>query len=178
MPDREETLISSRIIKLNRLREDGVDPYPPRFRLTCSSAAAIVQFETAEQKSGDDKGSEPSPHISLAGRIVSMRTMGRAAFLDLQDSSGIIQALLRQNVLGQGYDMLQQLDLGDHLGVTGPMIRTRTGQVTIEAHKLVLTSKGMRPLPEKYHGLRDVETRYRQRYLDLIANPEVMPVFA
>ena len=178
MPDREEGLLSSRAIKLNRLREDGVDPYPPRFRLTCNSAAAIAQFETTEQASGDGEDSETAPHISLAGRIVSMRTMGRAAFLDLQDSSGIIQALLRQNVLGQGYDMLQQLDLGDHLGVTGPMIRTRTGQVTIEVHKLVLTSKGMRPLPEKYHGLRDVETRYRQRYLDLIANPEVMPVFA
>jgi len=104
--------------------------------------------------------------------------MGRAAFLDLQDGSGNIQALLRQNVLGDGYDLLKDLDMGDHLGVVGPIIRTRTGEVTIEAHQITLTAKGMRPLPEKWHGLRDVETRYRQRYLDLIANPEVMPVFA
>ncbi|MEE3004752.1 MAG: lysine--tRNA ligase, partial [Chloroflexota bacterium] len=73
---------------------------------------------------------------------------------------------------------LKDLDLGDHLGVSGPVMRTRTGQVTIEAHELTITSKGMKPLPEKFHGLRDTETRYRQRYLDLIANPEVMPVFA
>jgi len=104
--------------------------------------------------------------------------MGRAAFLDLRDGSGTIQALLRQNVLGEAYELLKDLDLGDHLGVSGPVIRTRTGQITIEAHQLTITSKGMRPLPEKFHGLRDVETRHRQRYLDLIANPEVMPVFA
>ena len=107
-----------------------------------------------------------------------MRVMGRAAFLDIRDGSGTIQALLRENVLGDAYGLLKDLDLGDHLGVSGPVMRTRTGQVTIEAHELTITSKGMKPLPEKFHGLRDTETRYRQRYLDLIANPEVMPVFA
>ncbi|PKB69511.1 MAG: lysine--tRNA ligase, partial [SAR202 cluster bacterium Io17-Chloro-G5] len=113
-----------------------------------------------------------------AGRITSMRTMGKAAFLDLQDASGSIQALLRQNNLEDGFDLLKNLDIGDHLGVRGNLIRTRTGQVTIDALELTVTAKGMRPLPEKYHGLRDVETRYRQRYLDLIANQdEVMPVF-
>ena len=107
-----------------------------------------------------------------------MRTMGKAAFLDLQDASGSIQALLRQNNLEDGFDLLKDLDIGDHLGVRGNLIRTRTGQVTIDALELTVTAKGMRPLPEKYHGLRDVETRYRQRYLDLIANQEeVMPVF-
>ena len=107
-----------------------------------------------------------------------MRTMGKAAFLDLQDASGSIQALLRQNNLEDGFDLLKNLDIGDHLGVRGNLIRTRTGQVTIDALELTVTAKGMRPLPEKYHGLRDVETRYRQRYLDLIANQEeVMPVF-
>jgi lysyl-tRNA synthetase class 2 len=106
-----------------------------------------------------------------------MRAMGRAAFLDLRDGSGTIQALLRQNLLGESYELLKDLDLGDSLGVTGPIMRTRTGQVTIEVHQMTLLTKSMRPLPEKWHGLRDVETRYRQRYLDLIANPEVMPVF-
>ena len=175
MPDRDEGLLASRSSKLDRLRQHGIDPYPPRFFRTCDTATAIARFEQVE------RGEEPESSIqslSLAGRIMSMRVMGRAAFLDLQDGSGNIQALLRQNVLGDGYDLLKDLDMGDHLGVVGPIIRTRTGEVTIEAHQITLTAKGMRPLPEKWHGLRDVETRYRQRYLDLIANPDVMPVFA
>ena len=175
VPGREEGLLGSRHAKLDRLRQAGVDPYPPRFARTCDAATAIAQFEAAESQGQSDAAPE---HLSLGGRITSMRVMGRAAFLDLQDGSGTIQALLRQNVLGEGYELLRDLDIGDHLGVSGPVIRTRTGQVTIEAHQLAIISKGMRPLPEKYHGLRDVETRYRQRYLDLLANPEVMPVFA
>jgi lysyl-tRNA synthetase class 2 len=175
MPDREDGLLASRYSKLDHLRQSGIDPYPPRFVRTCDNAAAMAMFEAVE--SGDPPGSTTSS-ISLGGRIMSMRVMGRAAFLDLRDSSGTIQALLRENVLGEAYELLKDLDLGDHLGVAGPVIRTRTGQITIEAHELTITSKGMRPLPEKFHGLRDTETRYRQRYLDLIANPEVMPVFA
>ena len=175
MPDREEGLLASRYSKLDHLRQSGIDPYPPRFVRTCDNAAATAMFEAVE--SGDPPESATTS-VSLGGRIMSMRVMGRAAFLDLRDGSGTIQALLRQNVLGEAYELLKDLDLGDHLGVYGPVIRTRTGQITIEAHQLTITSKGMRPLPEKFHGLRDVETRYRQRYLDLIANPEVMPVFA
>ena len=175
MPDREEGLLASRYSKLDHLRQSGIDPYPPRFVRTCDNAAATAMFEAVE--SGDPPESATTS-VSLGGRIMSMRVMGRAAFLDLRDGSGTIQALLRQNVLGEAYELLKDLDLGDHLGVSGPVIRTRTGQITIEARQLTITSKGMRPLPEKFHGLRDVETRYRQRYLDLIANPEVMPVFA
>ena len=115
--------------------------------------------------------------ISLAGRIMAMRVMGKATFLDLKDASGTIQIMLRQNVLGEGYALLEDLDLGDIIGVTGPVMRTRTGQVTIEAHQLTLLTKTMRPMPEKWHGLRDQEVRYRQRYLDLIANPPVRQVF-
>ena len=104
--------------------------------------------------------------------------MGKAAFMDIRDASGVIQVLLRQNNLHEGFDLIKDLDLGDHLGVKGNLMRTRTGQVTIDALELTVTAKGMRPLPEKWHGLRDVETRYRQRYLDLIANQdEIMPVF-
>ena len=172
MPDREDGLLGSRQAKLNRLRQRGIDPYPPRFKPTSDAATAIADFEASEGKT------EPSgEEQALAGRIMSLRVMGRAAFLDLRDASGTIQALLRQNVLGEEYELLKDLDLGDFLGVTGIIIRTRTGQVTIEAHRLTLLSKGMRPLPEKWHGLRDVEIRYRQRYLDLIANPEVMDTF-
>jgi len=175
MPDREDGLLTSRYSKLDHLRQSGIDPYPPRFVRTCDNAAATAMFEAVES---DDTPETTTPSISLGGRIMSMRVMGRAAFLDIRDGSGTIQALLRENVLGDAYGLLKDLDLGDHLGVSGPVMRTRTGQVTIEAHELTITSKGMKPLPEKFHGLRDTETRYRQRYLDLIANPEVMPVFA
>jgi len=175
MPDREEGLLSSRYGKLDHLRQSGIDPYPPRFVRTCDNAAATAMFEAVES---DDTPETTTASITLGGRIMSMRVMGRAAFLDIRDGSGTIQALLRENVLGDAYELLKDLDLGDHLGVSGPVMRTRTGQVTIEAHELTITSKGMRPLPEKFHGLRDTDTRYRQRYLDLIANPEVMPVFA
>ena len=144
-------------------------------RRRSNTATATALFEAAE---GGDQDQGKLENVSLAGRITSMRTMGKAAFLDLQDASGSIQALLRQNNLEDGFDLLKNLDIGDHLGVRGNLIRTRTGQVTIDALELTVTAKGMRPLPEKYHGLRDVETRYRQRYLDLIANQEeVMPVF-
>ena len=175
MPDREDDLLASRQAKLERLRQQDIEPYPPRLKRTCDAASAIARFEAVER--GDAPESD-AQDLSLAGRIVSVRTMGRAAFLDLRDASGVVQVLLRQNVLGKEFDLLKNLDVGDHLGVEGPMIRTRTGQISIEAHRLTLASKGMRPLPEKWHGLRDVETRYRQRYLDLISNPEVMSVFA
>jgi len=167
--------LENRVTKLARIRANGLDPYPARFHRTFDSATATALFEELEETDPPD---ERLQNVSLAGRITSMRTMGKAAFLDLQDASGSIQALLRQNNLEDGFDLLKDLDIGDHLGVRGNLIRTRTGQVTIDALELTVTAKGMRPLPEKYHGLRDVETRYRQRYLDLIANQEeVMPVF-
>ena len=175
MPDREESLLGSRQAKLERLRQQGIDPYPPRLKRTCDVASAIALFEAVESGDQDEAAAKD---LSVAGRIVSVRDMGRAAFLDLRDSSGTLQALLRQNALGSNFDLLKDLDVGDHLGITGSMIRTRTGQVTIDAQELTLAAKGMRPLPEKFHGLRDVEIRYRQRYLDLVSNPEIMKVFA
>ena len=178
MQEREDTLIGSRIAKLERLREKGIDPYPPRYRRSADAATAVAEFEAWETAEGE-AGSEENlpPRHSLAGRIVSMRLMGRAAFLDLRDGSGVVQAMFRQNVLGEQYELLRDLDLGDFVGVTGGMLRTRTGEITIEAHQLTLLAKGMRPLPEKFHGLRDVEIRYRQRYLDLISDPEIMSAF-
>ena len=174
MPDREDSLLAARAAKLSHLRELGIDPYPPRFQRTCDTATAITRFEEWEHGAGPESAAQD---LELAGRITAVRNMGKAAFVDLQDASGAVQVLLRQNLLGDAFDLLQDLDVGDHLGVNGSMIRTRTGQATIEAHRLTVTAKGLRPLPEKWHGLRDVELRYRQRYLDLIANPEVMPVF-
>jgi len=175
MPEREDGLLASRLAKLQHLRDQGIDPYPPRLKRTCDAATAVARFEATERGEAPESTAED---LDLAGRIVSVRVMGRAAFLDLRDASGTVQALLRQNALGDEFELLKDLDVGDHLGVTGQMIRTRTGQVTIEAHHLTVAAKGMRPLPEKWHGLKDVEIRYRQRYLDLISNPDVMPVFA
>jgi len=153
MADQEDTLLSNRAAKLERMRADGIDPYPARFHRTCDAATASALFETVERGEQPDDKLE---NLSLAGRIVSMRTMGKAAFLDLQDASGRIQALLRQNNLNEGFDLLKNLDLGDHLGVRGNLIRTRTGEITIDALELTVTAKGMRPLPEKFHGLRDI----------------------
>ena len=109
-----EANLESRRAKLDRMRQRGVDPYPPRFGRSCTTAAAIASFETAESAGASWKQAE---NLSVAGRIVSMRVMGRAAFLDLRDSSGVLQAMLRQNVLGEEYALLQDLDLGDFLGV-------------------------------------------------------------
>ena len=170
----QDSFVANRAAKLGRLRERGIDPYPPRYRRSCDNATATATFaavESGERPDADAAG------LSLAGRIVSVRVMGRAAFLDLQDSSGSIQVLLRRNNMGEDFELLKDLDIGDHLGVEGDLIRTRTGEITIDASRATVIAKGMRPLPEKYHGLRDTETRYRQRYLDLIANRENMDVF-
>ena len=172
--EREDTFVANRAAKLQRLRERGIDPYPPRYRRTCDNAAAVALFEDMEAESRPAADAEG---LSLAGRVVAMRNMGRSAFLDLQDASGSIQAMFRRNNMGEGFELLRDLDIGDHLGVEGNLIRTRTGEVTIDATRAAVIAKGMRPLPEKYHGLRDTETRYRQRYLDLIANRENMDIF-
>ena len=172
--DMQDSFVTNRTAKLERLRERGIDPYPPRYPRTCDNATATATFvavESGERPDGDAEG------LSLAGRIVSVRVMGRAAFLDLQDASGSIQVLFRRNNVGEDFELLKDLDIGDHLGVEGNLIRTRTGEITIDASRAAVIAKGMRPLPEKYHGLRDTETRYRQRYLDLIANRENMDVF-
>ena len=170
----QDSFVANRQAKLERIRERGVDPYPPRFPRSYDNASAAALFAAVEA------GGRPETDAagrSLAGRIVSMRVMGRAAFLDLQDASGSIQIMLRRNRLGDDFDLLRDLDIGDHLGVAGDLIRTRTGEITLDAVRAVIIAKGLRPLPEKYHGLRDTETRYRQRYLDLIANRENMDVF-
>ena len=115
--------------------------------------------------------------VSVAGRIASLRGMGKVTFFDLTDGSGKIQAMLRSNILGDEYELVKELDLGDLVGVEGPIIKTRTGEITVEAQSHTLLSKSLRPLPEKWHGLRDIEQRYRQRYLDLIANADVKQIF-
>ena len=174
MPERGEELVRNRRDKLERLRQLGIDPFPPRYHRTCSASDAIALFQQEENRLGE--GAHTAP-VSVAGRIMSLRLMGKAAFLDLRDGSGKIQAHLRRDVLGDQYEHLKELDLGDFLGVSGPLFRTRTDEITVEAEQFSILAKSLRPLPEKWHGLRDIEQRYRQRYIDLISNPEVKTVF-
>ncbi len=165
-----------RLEKLERLRQLGVDPYPPRTTRTHTAAEAVALYETAEA----EEAPESLPvSLSLAGRLVSLRIMGRASFAHIQDGSGRIQIFLRQDTLGEeAYQFFKEFfDLGDFISVTGRLFRTRTGEITLEVHEYQLAAKSLHPLPEKWHGLRDTELRYRQRYLDLITNEETRRIF-
>src|ERR1700693_1442098 len=161
--------------KLTTLRSQGIEPYQSRFDRTHSSAAALTLCEQTE-KSG---GAEPrSARVALAGRLVAIRVMGKATFAHIQDFAGRIHLLAKvDKVVEEAYKRFTDLDLGDIVGVHGTLFRTKRGEITCELEDFVLLAKALRPLPEKYHGLKDKELRYRQRYLDLIANPEVMDVF-
>jgi len=157
-----------RLAKLARWRAAGVDPYPYRFTRTHEAAELQARFDALA-------GQE----VAVAGRLVGgRRDMGKAVFVHLQDGSGRIQLFARANVLGD--DQLawfKELDTGDFVGARGTLMRTRTGEVSVEVREFVLLAKGLRPLPEKWHGLTDEEKRYRQRYLDLISNPAVRETF-
>jgi len=160
-----------RHLKLQRIRERGIDPYPPRVERTHSIAQARAAFE---------KGQEEAPTmVKVVGRLMSIRVMGKSTFAHVEDGSGQIQIYLRQNVLGEEeYEFFKQdFDIGDFVGVEGRFFRTRTGEVTVEVQRFYMLTKSLKPLPEKWHGLRDVETRYRQRYVDLIVNQDVRRVF-
>ena len=173
MPEPENELVKVRLEKLARLRARGIEPYPHRYDRTHSTQEAIALFESREEREGGDTRTDD---VAVAGRIVGYRGMGRATFADLLDGFGRIQALFRENLLHDSYELLRDLDMGDWLGVRGALLRTRSGEITLEVHEFSLLCKSLRPLPEKWHGLADVETRYRQRYLDLVANDEARRV--
>ena len=169
MTQSEDELVQQRIAKLERLRALGIDPYPPRSHRTHTAAA--VHQRMAEP--GAD-----GAQVAVAGRIAAIRGMGRLTFAVLRDDTGEVQVSFRRDELGaERYALLKELDLGDFLGVEGALYRTRTEEDTVQAASLTVLAKAVRPPPEKWHGLRDVEQRYRQRYLDLIANAEVRAVF-
>ena len=124
------------------------------------------------EKENPDVEHNRTTKISTAGRIMAIRKMGNASFIDIQDGFGKLQTLLRKNVLNEKYNILETLDIGDWAGISGEMFKTRTGEITCECSEISLLSKSMHTLPEKWHGLTDTETRYRQRYLDLISNED------
>ena len=171
----ENRLIAERRTKLKALRGQGV-AFPNDFRR--GDYAGDLQAEyadaerwTAEALEGADR------QVALAGRILLKRVMGKASFVQVQDESGRIQLFLQANALGDTYTAFKGWDVGDIVGATGTLTRTRTGELSVKVDQLRLLTKSLRPLPDKFHGLADVEQRYRQRYVDLIVSPEAREVF-
>ena len=161
-------LIKVRHDKLKDLQEKGKDPFHiTKFDVNAHSQDVIDNFEELEGKD-----------VTIAGRIMAKRDMGKASFIHIQDQKGKIQSYVRRDELGdEDYAEFKKFDIGDIVGITGLVFRTQKGEISVRAHKVTLLSKSLQILPEKYHGLKDTEVRYRQRYLDLIVNPEVKDAF-
>ena len=163
-----DPLMKVRQEKLKALKESGLDPYPSGSYVRSHSA---LKIHSAFKEGQSEK-------VKIAGRLMSIRLHGKAAFGHLKDQTGQIQLYIKQDVIGEEtFEFFKELDIGDIVGVQGETFRTRRGEVTIQVENLTLLSKSLRPLPEKWHGLKDVEIRYRQRYVDLIVNDEVKEVF-
>lgn len=169
-------LVLDRLHKVEQLREKGIDPFPARVERSHSAAEAIALFTERESSmDGDADGTQTrTDPVTVTGRVMARRGMGKMSFLDMRDGSGQIQVQARADVLGDDFELLELLDIGDFVSVSGPVMRTRRGQISVEAHRFGIISKSMRPLPEKWHGLQDAETRVRQRYLDLLSNERVV----
>ena len=173
--DEQNEQRQQRIKKLDQLREAGVAPYGTRFEVK-DRAGQLIKLHG--EKAKDTLEQENIP-CTLAGRVVALRRFGKAGFAVLQDGADRLQTYLKKDLLSeQAYKVAEQLDLGDWIGVSGRLFRTKTNELTVEVEELTFLSKALRPLPEKWHGLTDVEMRYRQRYVDLIANPDVHGIFA
>lgn len=170
-----EEQVEQRRKKLKGLREQGVNPYPNDFHP--QNTAAQIQAAHSEQSAEDlEKAGE---EYSIAGRVMALRSFGKVAFVKVHDRSGAIQVVVEKNALGdEVFKIFKKfVEVGDILGAAGPPMRTRTGELSVHAKKLQLLTKSLRPLPEKWHGLKDVEIRYRRRYLDLTVNRDVADVF-
>jgi lysyl-tRNA synthetase class 2 len=165
-------LLKVRRDKLAAFREMGVAPFGHRFEVSHHNAAILEQYANLE---GEDESAE---EVTIAGRLMAIRGHGKASFSVIMDRTGRIQIYFKLDVLGEEkYKQFKLLDIGDIIGVKGHVFRTRRGELTVRVDDFDLLSKSLRPLPEKFHGLTDTEIRYRQRYVDLIMNPEVMNTF-
>ncbi|HXA69172.1 MAG TPA: OB-fold nucleic acid binding domain-containing protein, partial [Stellaceae bacterium] len=161
----EDALRAVRLDKIGALRKLGVEPYPYSFAVTASAAELAKRYESLPAKA------ETQDRVAIAGRIRSNRNSGM--FIDLHDASGKIQVFSHKDILSEaGMAVVGLLDIGDLIGVEGLIRRTPRGELTVNAEKVTLLAKALRPLPEKYHGLADIETRYRQRYVDLIVTEQ------
>lgn len=166
-------LIEQRIKKLEELRQSGIEPFNGSFYAEDSAADLLNKLDSVAKEALEAK----PVFCSLAGRIISMRDFGKAAFAHIQDATGKIQVYFKKDMLGEKYLLIKKLDIGDIIGLSGKLFRTKTNELTVEVKDFVFLTKSLRPLPEKWHGLKDIETRYRQRYVDLIVNPEVRRAF-
>jgi lysyl-tRNA synthetase class 2 len=172
--EKTKPVIEDRIKKAETLKEMGINLYPAGYRYDLTSSEAFERFNQMDSAAleKEKKG------FSMAGRIMSLRDFGKAAFIHIKDGTGRIQAYIRKDQIGdEQYKIFKLMDMGDYIGIKGSFFRTRTDELTLLADEITLLSKSMRPLPEKWHGLTDVEIRYRQRYLDLIVNEPVKEVF-
>ena len=170
----EQTLIENRRRNLEQIRRIVGDPYPFRFPLT----ATVTQVSRAYRGRPGPELEREAIHVATAGRILARRTQGKAGFLDLSDGQERLQVYVRKDVVGDVlWELYGLLDLGDWIGASGDVFKTRTGELTIKAREIAFLAKCLRPLPEKWHGLKDVERRYRERFLDLTVNPESRAVF-
>jgi lysyl-tRNA synthetase class 2 len=171
----EETndLIEQRIKKLDELKALGVEPFGGSFDIKDYAEDLINKHSSTAKEE-----LEASPVLCvIAGRIIMMRDFGKAAFAHVQDSTARIQVYFRKDILNEKYSVVKKLDIGDIVGISGKLFRTKTNELTIEVDDFTFLTKSLRPLPEKWHGLKDIETRYRQRHVDLIVNPEVKETF-
>ncbi len=167
-------LIQQRFKKLAEISAMGVKAYAGRFDVTASAQGLLDKYGSESKEQLEQSKVE----VTVAGRIVAMRSFGKACFCHIQDGSGRIQLYFQKNTLGDvQYAIFKKIDIGDFIGAKGFLFRTKTDELTIDVQHFDLLAKSLRPLPEKWHGLTDVELRYRQRYVDLIVNPEVKKVF-
>ena len=172
MSEELSELLKVRREKLEEFKSRGQDPFPYRYDKTHFAAEILNKYEHLKE------GEESQEEVSIAGRIMTKRGHGKASFAHLQDETGRIQIYGKIDVLGEEkYELYQKLDLGDFIGARGKVFKTKTGEVTIRFSSFVLLCKSLHPLPENWHGLQDKEIRYRERYLDLIVNPDVKEVF-
>ncbi|WP_256762300.1 lysine--tRNA ligase [Cohnella sp. WQ 127256] len=167
-------LLQIRRNKLDELRALGVDPFGTKFVRNANAGEIIAQYSELSKEELDERAIE----VSVAGRIMTKRGMGKASFANLQDLSGKIQIYVRADAIeSHKYEAFTILDIGDMIGVKGIVFKTKTGETSIKVEELEVLTKSLLPLPDKFHGLKDVETRYRQRYVDLIVNPDVQKTF-
>ena len=170
----ESDQVVQRRANLEELKKLGVDPYPHRFEADIPIDAVVRQYKDSSREQLD----EAKPRFRLAGRILAIRPFGKANFVVISDGRARIQVYVRQDTLpARDFDIFKLLDLGDWIGVEGLLFRTKTNELTVNAQRLEFLAKCLLPLPEKWHGLQDIEIRYRQRYLDLIVNPDSRQVF-
>ncbi|TWI53198.1 lysine--tRNA ligase [Halalkalibacter nanhaiisediminis] len=167
-------LLAVRREKLNQLQEQGQDPFGARFERSHTASSMNETFAELSKEELDETAHE----VTLAGRIMTKRGKGKAGFAHIQDLTGQVQIYVRQDAVGQEqYDLFNTIDIGDIVGVTGTAFKTKVGELSVKVTNFQLLSKSLRPLPDKFHGLKDIEQRYRQRYVDLIMNPEVRNTF-